>query len=278
MQNYVRSGVAILNDITKDLKNLNNLGIYLSRQTDINALKTLKLLILASQTKRLNKPFDINATNIYIYLKEELTGIEHKRKENVVGNLSLNPQNFALELMEYVIKNYPVNLKFECYGIYSFLDVWNRSFKRMDFDDMDHFYKRYDMIDKKMDLLEFMVLNGLLGKRQIFELLRTYEFCLNSDNKFSKDQLQRMQYTINRIEQFNGLHKKISALRSITKEEREMRHDEIDNIMGISRKPKLEIYDSCKHNAEHEIQNYIMQNDQCSYMLNTLPILIKKKL
>ena len=41
MQKYVRSGVAILNDITKDLKNLNNLGIYLSRQTDINALKTL---------------------------------------------------------------------------------------------------------------------------------------------------------------------------------------------------------------------------------------------
>lgn len=87
MQNYVRSGVAILNDITKNLKNLNNLGIYLSKQTDINALKTLKLLILASETKRLNKPFDINATNTYIYLKEELTGIVHEQKENVVGNL-----------------------------------------------------------------------------------------------------------------------------------------------------------------------------------------------
>ena len=57
-----------------------------------------------------------------------------------------------------------------------------------------------------------------------------------------------------------------------------MRHDEIDNIMGISRKPKIEIYDSCKQNAEHEIQNYIMQNDQCSYMLNALLILIKKKI
>lgn len=278
MQNYVRSGVAILNDITKNLKNLNNLGIYLSKQTDINALKTLKLLILASETKRLNKPFDINATNTYIYLKEELTGIVHEQKENIVGNLSLNPQNFALELMEYVIKNYPVNSEFECYGIYSFLEVWNRSFKRMEFNDMDPFYKRYDMIDKKMDLLEFMIFNGLLTKKQISDLLHTYKFCLDSDNKFSKDQLQRMQYTINQIEQFNELHKMISSLRNITKEEREMRHDEIDNIMGISRKPKLEIYDSCKQNAEYEIQNYIMQNDQCSYMLNTLPILIKKKL
>lgn len=101
---------------------------------------------------------------------------------------------------------------------------------------------------------------------------------MDSDNKFSKDQLQRMQYTINQIEQFNELHKMISSLRNITKEEREMRHDEIDNIMGISRKPKLEISDSCYQNAEFEIQNYIMQNDQCSYMLNTLPILIKKKL
>ena len=48
MNCYVESGIAILNDTTKDLNNLNELGIYLAKQTDIDALKSLKLLILAS--------------------------------------------------------------------------------------------------------------------------------------------------------------------------------------------------------------------------------------
>ena len=35
MNAYVKSGIDILNDTTKDLKNLNELGIYLAKQTDI---------------------------------------------------------------------------------------------------------------------------------------------------------------------------------------------------------------------------------------------------
>ncbi len=276
MQNCVRSGIEILNDVTENLENLNNLGIYLAKQTDINALKTLKLLILASEIKRLDKPFNIHAHNTCLEFIER-NGIKHTQKENVVGNLSLNPQNFALELMDYIIKNYPVNLNFECFGIYSILDVWNRSFIRMDNYDMDHFYKRYDMIDKKMDMLEFMFLNGLLTKKQVSDLLNTYEFCLNNATHFSKEQLQRMKYTIDRIEQFYKLHEKVSSLKNITKEERERKHDEIDIITGISRKPNVQIYTSCRENAEQEIQNYIMQNDQCAYMYYTLPVLIKEK-
>ena len=42
MNAYVKSGISILNDTTKDLKNLNELGIYLAKQTDIDALKSLK--------------------------------------------------------------------------------------------------------------------------------------------------------------------------------------------------------------------------------------------
>ena len=55
MNAYVKSGIDILNDTTKDLKNLNELGIYLAKQTDINALKSLKLLILASENSMLEK-------------------------------------------------------------------------------------------------------------------------------------------------------------------------------------------------------------------------------
>ena len=47
---YVKSGITILNDTTQDLKNLNELGIYLAKQTDIDALKSLKLLITNDHT------------------------------------------------------------------------------------------------------------------------------------------------------------------------------------------------------------------------------------
>lgn len=65
MNAYVKSGIDILNDTTKDLKNLNELGIYLAKQTDINALKSLKLLILASENSMLDKDFDINSVKSY---------------------------------------------------------------------------------------------------------------------------------------------------------------------------------------------------------------------
>lgn len=278
MQDYVRNGIDILNDVTVNLSDLNKLGIYLAKQTDINALKTLKLLILASTDKRLYKTFDINSINTFTYLKENVTGIEHKQKENIVSNLSLNPQNFALELMEYIVKNYPIDLDFKCYGIYSILDMWNRSFQRMEYNDMDPFYKRYDMIDKKMDILEFYFKNGLFSNEQITSLIETYTSCLDGESKFTKEQLQRMESTIIKFNQYQKLQVSVSKLRNLTKEEIKLSQDEIDSIMGISKNPKFEIYEDSRKNARVELQNYRMENDQCTYMLYQVPTIIKEKI
>ena len=65
MNCYVESGIHILNDTTKDLENLNELGIYLARETNVDALKSLKLIVLASETKLLEKSFDINYVKTY---------------------------------------------------------------------------------------------------------------------------------------------------------------------------------------------------------------------
>ena len=65
MNCYVRSGISILNDTTKDLKNFNELGIYLAKQTNVDALKSLKLIILASKANVMDKDFDINSVNSY---------------------------------------------------------------------------------------------------------------------------------------------------------------------------------------------------------------------
>ena len=46
MQEYVRSGIKLLNDKTKELENLNELAIYLSKQVDSSSLQILKLCLL----------------------------------------------------------------------------------------------------------------------------------------------------------------------------------------------------------------------------------------
>ena len=92
------------------------------------------------------------------------------KNENIFGNLAMNSQQTALDLFEYIVNNYKVNWNFECYGSYSIFELWQRSFKRMDYDVNDLFYKRFDMIDKKFDILDFAVNNGCFKKDEIFEL------------------------------------------------------------------------------------------------------------
>lgn len=277
MQDYVRSGIRILNDVTKDLEDLNGLGIYLSKQTNIDALKTLKLMVLSHQTGRINKKFDINAINTYTYLKEENTGIEHTQQENIIGNLSMNPQNFALEFMEYISKNYPINYNFRCYGTYTILGNWLRSFKLMDFHDEDMFYKRYDMIDKKMDILEFLINNGFINRTQIQSVMDTYKEILEVDNKFNKEQLERMKYTLETMELYYIFHHKTSYSKKLSKDEKIKEHDFIDRKFDIYRKPNKEVFKNAQKNAEKELQDYRMRNDQCVYMLYEIPKLIESK-
>lgn len=272
MNCYVKSGIAILNDTTKDLKNLNELGIYLAKQTDIDALKSLKLLILASENSMLDKDFDINSVKSYT---ETIMRDTYKRNESVVGNLSMNPQNIGLELMDYILKNYKVDLTVQPYGSgYTIFDFWARSFARIE-DDKDIFYKRYDMIDKKLEIVSYMIEKGLLDVNQIDFLLTSFERCIQRKHSYTREQLLRMQDIFNSIKLKEQLEFNVANLIIQNKIILNCSKDEF--IKKLSSIKKQVESSSDRRDSWDELSNYQMLNDQYIYMLQTIPTLVKKK-
>ena len=263
MNCYVKNGIAILNDTTKDLKNLNKLGIYLAKQTDIDALKSLKLLILASENSMLDKDFDINSVKSYT---ETFMRDTYKRNESVVGNLSMNPQNIGLELMDYILKNYKIDLTVQPYDSgYTIFDFWARSFARIE-DDQDTFYKRYDMIDKKLEIASYMIQNGLLDVSQIDFLLTSFDRCIQRKHSYTREQLLRMQ---------EQLELNVANLITQNKIELNCSKDElVKKLLSIESQVESS---SNRRDSWDELSNYQMLNDQCVYMLQTIPTLVKKK-
>ena len=209
MNYYVRNGISILNDTTKNLNNLNELGIYLAKETNIDALKSLKLLILATDLNILEKKLNINS----VKTGEEIVGYEKKkRNETIVGNLSMNPQNIALELMEYIIHNNKVDLKVKPFTTgYTIFDFLAFSFADIESDEC-RFYKRYDMTDKRLDMMSYLIDNELLEKDETERLITSFDRCLQETNCYTKDQLARMEKIVSEENMKKQLIKKLWAL------------------------------------------------------------------
>lgn len=246
MQKSTRNAIIILNGITTSLDNLNKLGIYLAKQNNIDALQVLKLLILASETKKISKPFDINSENKYMYFNPE-SRVEQIRKENIIDNLSVNPHFFALELMGYIIKNYPINLNFEPYytdNSCTIFNNWIHSF----------IATGYDNADLKIEIIDFMITNRLLSQSQMAELLHIYDTCIKEKNIFTKEQLLRMQNIIYKTKGY--------AVGFMT-----------ENYNT----PNISIYDNCLEHANKELQNYQITSSACDYMFYDVYELIKQK-
>lgn len=272
MNCYVKSGIAILNDTTKDLKNLNELGIYLAKQTDIDALKSLKILILASENSMLDKDFDINSVKSYT---ETFIRDTYKRNESVVGNLSMNPQNIGLELMDYILKNYKIDLTVQPYDSgYTIFDFWARSFARIE-DNQDTFYKRYDMIDKKLEIASYMIQNKLLDVSQIDFLLTSFDRCIQRKHSYTREQLLRMQEIFDSVKLKEQLELNVANLITQNKIELNCSKDElVKKLLSIESQVESS---SNRRDSWDELSNYQMLNDQCVYMLQTIPTLVKKK-
>lgn len=195
MSIITENGIDTLNYVTKDLDNLDDLGIYLDKETDINALKILKFIILVGRCNYLKKDFNIN--------KESTITDEYgkERKENIITNLSTNPQYFALELIENIIHNEKVDFSLEplCNGMTSF-DFWVRSLNRIEYD-QDKFYKIYDMINKKLDIISYMIDFELLSNENIKSLIDALEICVENKFSYTNEQLFIMKEIINTLKQ-----------------------------------------------------------------------------
>lgn len=192
MDDYTRMGLTAFKRNVEDLNNLNELGLYLAKETEPEAINTLKLMILANGAGYLAKKFDINKIKKY---KENKWYGDIDKRENIIGELSFNPQNVANELIETLMQNYNVNMNVVPYGTgCSYFTLWIRSMVRIE-NYHDKFYKRYDMVDKKLDIITYMVESGLLLPSQIQDIKYYINQILENIEhyKFTKEQLIRMQ-------------------------------------------------------------------------------------
>ena len=274
MNCYVESGIHILNDTTKDLENLNELGIYLARGTNVDALKLLKLIVLASETKLLEKSFDINYVKTYTNLFENSI---YKRNETVFGNLAVNPQNFGLELADYILHNYKVDLNIEPFTTgYTIFDFFARSFARIEYDE-DHFYKRYDMIDKKLDMVSYMLDYELLDNSQTNLLLTCFDRCIQNKYHYTKEQLLKMKEMINQVNSKRQIILTVEELFKQDKIKSDYSKEELSKKLLSTNKDKDVNKPSDITESFNRLENYWMLNDQCTYMLRTIPRLVKEK-
>lgn len=276
MNCYVESGIHILNDTTKDLENLNELGIYLARGTNIDALKSLKLIVLASETKLLEKSFDINYVKTYTNsFENSIYNSIYKRNETVFGNLAVNPQNFGLELADYILHNYKVDLGIEPFTSgYTIFDFFARSFARIEYDE-DPFYKRYDMIDKKLDMVSYMLDYELLDNSQTDLLLTCFDRCIQNKYHYTKEQLLKMKEMINQVDSKQQIRLTIEDLFKQNKIKSDYSKEELSKKLLSANKDNNKSSDINK--SFSRLENYCMLNDQCTYMLRTIPRLVKEK-
>lgn len=276
MNCYVESGIHILNDTTKDLENLNELGIYLARGTNVDALKSLKLIVLASETKLLEKSFDINYVKTYTNsFENSIYNSIYKRNETVFGNLAVNPQNFGLELADYILHNYKVDLGIEPFTFgYTIFDFFARSFARIEYDE-DPFYKRYDMIDKKLDMVSYMLDYELLDNSQTDLLLTCFDRCIQNKYHYTKEQLLKMKEMINQVDSKQQIKLTIEDLFKQNKIKSDYSKEELSKKLLSANKYNNKSSDITK--SFSRLENYCMLNDQCTYMLRTIPRLVKEK-
>ncbi len=276
MNCYVESGIHILNDTTKDLENLNELGIYLARETNVDALKSLKLIVLASETKLLEKSFDINYVKTYTNsFENSIYNSIYKRNETVFGNLAVNPQNFGLELADYILHNYKVDLGIEPFTSgYTIFDFFARSFARIEYDE-DPFYKRYDMIDKKLDMVSYMLDYELLDNSQTDLLLTCFDRCIQNKYHYTKEQLLKMKEMINQVDSKQQIRLTIEDLFKQNKIKSDYSKEELSKKLLSANKDNNKSCDITK--SFSRLENYCMLNDQCTYMLRTIPRLVKEK-
>lgn len=278
MNCYVESGIHILNDTTKDLENLNELGIYLARETNVDALKLLKLIVLASETKLLEKSFDINHVKTYTDpFENSIYNSIYKRNETVFGNLAVNPQNLGLELADYILHNYKVDLNIEPFTTgYTIFDFFARSFARIEYDE-DPFYKRYDMIDKKLDMISYMLDYELLDNIQTDLLLTYFDRCIQNKYSYTNEQLLKMKEITNQVNSKRQIILTVEELFKQDKIKSDYSKEELSKKLLSTNKDKDVNKPSDITESFNRLENYWMLNDQCTYMLRTIPRLVKEK-
>lgn len=271
MINYTKECIHLLNNQTEKIESLNEIGIYLAKKTDINALKTLKLIILASSTGELIIPFEIDSV---ITSPIKIHNTYFQKNESIASNLATNPQYFSLELLEYILKNYKINLSLSPISNKStMIEYWINSFTRIE-NELDPFYKRYDMVDKRLNIVEFLLKNNLLNRLEKNATKKVFNYCLKKQFSYSKNQLLKMQMLISYIEQSYFLKSNLITLQEKNIITTNYSIDEITNLLSIQ---PVTLHQDTIKNAKKELIKYKMYQEQWSYIFHEVPKLIKER-
>ena len=234
---------------TSSLKDLNGLSIYLAKDTNPTALNILKLILLLYKTNLANKmKLNINAT------KESIIE-DHKVQESIASSLMANPQNYALEILELLVKYYDVDLTNP--RISSKSSFFNFAVSMLKIEDKKSpFYHRYDMTDKKLDIIEFVIKYNLATEEDLDDIHTITSRCL--ENKYG--------YTDYQLLRIKNIHDYINLIDSIKSK------IELEKTSLIQSKEKYED----KLYPNEEIGKIGLGNDDCQYILNKIPNLISK--
>lgn len=271
MNVYVSMGMNVLFDLKKDLKDFNELSIYLAKQPNPDALKTLKLLILASEYYW---PNDLDINSIRKYKIVTSSNYVYNRNESIVGNLSSNPQNIGLELMDLIIHNYDVNLEIRPNDAswYTITDIMAFSFSEIE-KDQNTFYKRYDMVDKRLDIINYLIDNELINARQKDNINKRLKICIKYKYGYTEAQLLKMQIIIAKL----NLQNNVSNL--IRNKELFSRYDKNETIRQLLKSNEdSSISNDRRRLFFNELEKYVMEENQLHYMMDTISPLVKKKI
>ena len=270
-------GVRILRTATEDLNTYNNLAVYLANQHDYFSLITLKFIILTNSLGLLDKPFDINHVKT---TTEDFEQYSKTTNETIIGNLAENPSNYGLELMEYIIKHYPVNLEVipliesPNNGTRDIIARFADTLANME-SDSSKFYKRYDMVDKKIDILTYLIKSGKLCEQDKFCIVNTLRNAFGRD--FTDEQHFKLQQLKFMLEQKELYDMTVSFLISdgiITINDGHEKEEVVQKlIQNYNRKQSDE---QLKIGAQQELDKEKIGLSRLRYMKYEIPQLIKK--
>lgn len=270
-------GVRILRNATVDLDTYNNLAVYLANQHDYFSLITLKFIILTSSLGLLDKPFDINHVKT---TTEDFEQYSKTTNETIIGNLAENPSNYGLELMEYIIKHYPVNLEVipliesPNNGMQDIIARFTNNIAYMRHDD-NEFYKRYDMVDKKIDILTYLIKSGRVCEQDKLYIINTLrnavEIGFTPEQSFK---LQQLRFILGQKELYDMTVSILINEGIITINDGHEKEEVVQKLMlDYNRKQSDE---QLKIELQRELDKETIGLSRLRYMKYEIPQLIKK--
>ena len=147
--------------------------------------------------------------------------------------------------------------------------MWVRSFQRIEYDE-DPFYRRYDMVDKKLNIIKYLVSSGLLNPEDIDTLYMVFSRCIENPYGYSLENLRKMDDIRSDIR----LRDTFSSLKSGTNDAQKALIDKTYEMV------KMTVFE--EEAKPYEVSSFCFEEMEVSldmhhYIQNTIPDLIRQK-